>query len=154
MIYALAGVVLGPVVLVCILMLLLFFIFWPLALLLLLALGVCGSKFENNLRSNVIGAFVFGVVSLVMSSFILFDISVFNNLGPWWETTLKIAGAIGLWFVIYSGIPIIAIAIMCARNKRLPEPYTCRTCSYDLEKITSSRCPECGEQNPFSQAVG
>ena len=142
-IYGLVGLFLGPFFQQSMSSMFIF-LFAPIVLLAMIVFvfGVC--RLNRDLLTNITGSLVFGFGSL-FSSRVWWGYPFYEIEAPWSSIW---------WVIIFSGIPMMVSVIMCANYKRQPQPYTCRSCGYDLEKITSARCPECGEQNPFSQAVG
>ena len=157
MIYAVAGILCGPFFDVV----LSFFYFLPIvpiavAALITLLLFLGAYRYCRDLAVTIAGVVLFGLLLLIS-----FGVAIWIN-GQFTGKTgdmpyIAIALYLLNFLVVVLLLPCLVVWSLGGRWRRVREAtlsYTCRSCSYDLEKITSARCPECGEQNPFSQAVG
>ena len=161
-IYAVAGILCGPflvvVQLIGVALLYLFSIFFTIAVaaLITLLLFLGAYRYCRDLAVTIAGVVLF--VLLLLSSFGV-AISIYGQLTGKTGDMPYIAIALYLlnFLVVVLLLPCLVVWSLGGRWRSVREAtlsYTCRSCSYDLENIKSARCPECGQQNPFSQAVG
>lgn len=109
---------------------------------------------SRDVKIHIAGLIVF--VCLLSVCWIVFLAVLFGETEKYsvWLGTLLAVVFFGIMIGLIT-LPVLAASSMIRRSRKgPPNPYACPSCDYDLEHITSSRCPECGEENTVSRSVG
>ena len=150
-IYATAGIILGPLSLglIVALLMVLWFLAIPVGFIAIIVILFLYGRFiyknRQKLNSNIVGVFVFACFYVTFLNLCLY---LADKRG--YDINEVV---IGYQFLFAFALPAIALLIASGWRRlyqsRLRKPHCCQSCGYNQQHGAGERCPECGSDSPL-----